>query len=180
MAQVGRTLKEATFILLYGLLNLLLVVVSGLHTLLNRGIHRLELELNVDELADKGRPGSGREFQGGGSGLKVIDPGASKDDSRDSRVDSGGQVHVSDSRRKSYAVAVGRRLGVYDSWDLCEPQVRGYRSARFRGFWSRIEAVEFLRRESRNSRHEDLDSTRQLLDGYWFYSSDGTSSYVRY
>ncbi|ROW07367.1 hypothetical protein VMCG_03830 [Cytospora schulzeri] len=45
---------------------------------------------------------------------------------------------------KFYAVATGRKPGVYLTWRECEAQVRGFVGARYKSFASRDDAVEFL------------------------------------
>jgi ribonuclease HI len=45
---------------------------------------------------------------------------------------------------KFYAVRIGRRTGVFASWDECQKQVRGYSGARFKSFKTRAEALRFL------------------------------------
>ncbi|KUI56416.1 Ribonuclease H [Cytospora mali] len=45
---------------------------------------------------------------------------------------------------KFYTVATGRQPGVYLTWAECEAQVRGVSGARYKGFATRGEAVEFL------------------------------------
>jgi len=42
-----------------------------------------------------------------------------------------------------YAVSVGRKPGVYDTWEQCEDQVKGFQGAKFRKFASQNEAVAF-------------------------------------
>lgn len=46
--------------------------------------------------------------------------------------------------KKFYAVAKGRRPGIYTSWPLAETQVKGFPGARFKGFASRREAEAWL------------------------------------
>ncbi|KLO13418.1 ribonuclease H-like protein [Schizopora paradoxa] len=42
-----------------------------------------------------------------------------------------------------YAVAKGRKPGVYDTWEQCEEQVKGFQNAKFRKFASQNEAVAY-------------------------------------
>lgn len=55
-----------------------------------------------------------------------------------------------------YAVAVGRRCGVYDSWTKCKEAVAGFTGAVWRGFQSRHDAEQWLMvwRAAR-SKHKD-------------------------
>lgn len=50
----------------------------------------------------------------------------------------------SSSKVKVYAVAVGRKPGIYHSWADCEAQVKGYPSARFKSFPTQVEARTFI------------------------------------
>lgn len=46
--------------------------------------------------------------------------------------------------KKFYAIAVGRRPGIYESWPLAHAQVMGFPGARYKGFASRSEAEAWL------------------------------------
>lgn len=46
--------------------------------------------------------------------------------------------------KKFYAVAQGRRPGIYGSWSDAEAQVKGYSGARFKGFSKRSEAEAWM------------------------------------
>jgi len=43
-----------------------------------------------------------------------------------------------------YAVASGRRAGVYGSWAECEEQVKGFKNAKYKKFKTRQEAEQFV------------------------------------
>lgn len=45
--------------------------------------------------------------------------------------------------KKFYAVGVGRKAGVYDTWAEAEKQVKGFAGAKFKGFPTRAEAEAF-------------------------------------
>uniref|UniRef100_R4FM65 Ribonuclease H1 n=2 Tax=Rhodnius prolixus TaxID=13249 RepID=R4FM65_RHOPR len=47
-----------------------------------------------------------------------------------------------------YAVAVGRKVGIYDTYDECKMQVINYPNAKFKKFNTEIEAAEFIRKMS--------------------------------
>lgn len=49
------------------------------------------------------------------------------------------------ARRKFYVVWVGYSTGIYDSWEECQAQVKGYPGARYRSFDSQEEATEAYR-----------------------------------
>ena len=46
--------------------------------------------------------------------------------------------------KKFYAIAVGRRPGIYEKWPEAQAQVSGFAGARFKGFASRVEAEAWL------------------------------------
>ncbi len=48
-------------------------------------------------------------------------------------------------KRKFYVVWEGRAPGVYDSWEECEAQVKGYPDAKFKSFGNQIDAVNAFR-----------------------------------
>lgn len=47
--------------------------------------------------------------------------------------------------KKFYAVAVGRKPGIYENWPDARAQVTGYRGARFKGFAGRQEAEAWMK-----------------------------------
>lgn len=49
------------------------------------------------------------------------------------------------SKKNYYAVRVGRKCGVFNTWDECRKSVNGYSGAVFKGFATFEEAAEFLR-----------------------------------
>lgn len=48
------------------------------------------------------------------------------------------------AKSKVYAVAVGRKVGIFNSWADCENQVKGYSGAKFKSFGSRKDAELFI------------------------------------
>lgn len=51
-------------------------------------------------------------------------------------------------KSKFYAVVHGKIPGVYDSWEDCEKQVKGFKKALFKSFPNKKEAQEFLEKNS--------------------------------
>jgi len=49
------------------------------------------------------------------------------------------------ARRKFYVVWAGHSSGIYDSWEECQAQVKGFPGARYRSFDSQEEATEAYR-----------------------------------
>ncbi|XP_061387600.1 ribonuclease H1 [Musca vetustissima] len=43
-----------------------------------------------------------------------------------------------------YAVAIGREVGIFDTWAKCEEQIKGYRGARYKKFPTKSAAEEFI------------------------------------
>lgn len=64
------------------------------------------------------------------------------------------------AKRKFYVVWEGRAPGVYDSWEECEEQVKGFPGARFRAFSQQEDAVEAFRRGPGS----DLDIIRNIAN----------------
>ena len=46
--------------------------------------------------------------------------------------------------KKYYAIASGRKAGIYDNWPAAQAQVTGYQGAKFKGFPTRAEAEAWL------------------------------------
>ena len=53
-------------------------------------------------------------------------------------------------KAKFYAVVVGRKPGIYSTWEECEPQVKGFSKAKLKSFNTRDEAAVFLAGGFRN------------------------------
>ncbi len=52
------------------------------------------------------------------------------------------------AKKKFYAIASGRKPGIYTSWPDAQAQVKGFPKARFKGFATREEAENWLRNPS--------------------------------
>lgn len=52
--------------------------------------------------------------------------------------------------RKYYAIASGRKPGIYDNWPAAQAQVTGYQGALFKGFLTRAEAEAWLKKPTRS------------------------------
>lgn len=57
--------------------------------------------------------------------------------------------------RKYYVVWKGRKVGVFDSWEVCEAQVKGFPGAQFKAFPSRALAEAAFRSPPQEERRED-------------------------
>lgn len=51
------------------------------------------------------------------------------------------------TKRKFYAVRVGRKTGVFNTWDECKEQVNGFYGAKYKSFFTLAEAEAFVRGE---------------------------------
>ena len=47
--------------------------------------------------------------------------------------------------KKYYAIASGRKPGIYDNWPAAQAQVTGYQGAKFKGFPTRAEAEAWIK-----------------------------------
>lgn len=45
---------------------------------------------------------------------------------------------------KIYAVRVGRKKGLFNSWDECQNSIKGYSGAEFKSFKEKRDALEYL------------------------------------
>lgn len=52
------------------------------------------------------------------------------------------------AKKNFYAVAVGRKPGIYTTWNECKEQVDGYSGAKYKGFITEDDALRFLNGET--------------------------------
>lgn len=57
---------------------------------------------------------------------------------------------------KFYAVAVGREIGVFMTWNECEKQVKGYSGAKYKSFTTQKEAEEWKDANKRQMTKDQL------------------------
>lgn len=55
---------------------------------------------------------------------------------------------------KCYAVSKGRGVGIFDTWKECQKVIRGFQGARYRGFYSRADAENWLAYEGLSEKGE--------------------------
>lgn len=67
---------------------------------------------------------------------------------------------------KYYAVARGRKTGIYTSWDEAQEQIIRFPNALFKSFGNEIEAIKFLQQ------HEDIEPKSQDFRDYLTNSGD--------
>lgn len=53
--------------------------------------------------------------------------------------------------KKYYAVKNGRKVGIFDTWDECNAQVKGYKAAVYKSFKTKAEAEAFVQGEELSS-----------------------------
>ena len=71
---------------------------------------------------------------------------------------------------KYYAVKVGRKTGVYDSWDECKKLVNGYPGAVYKSFTNKSEAYDFVNlcshiNEQETTENSKMDVVIAYVDG---------------
>jgi ribonuclease HI len=83
--------------------------------------------------------------------------------------------------KKYYAIASGRKPGIYDNWPAAQAQVTGYQGARFKGFPTRGEAEAWLKnpiytRAAKKVRHTagpSITDTSPRTDEVTIYTDGG-------
>ncbi len=76
------------------------------------------------------------------------------------------------AKKKFYAVKVGVKAGIYESWVECQKQVDGVSGAKFKSFSNREEAEEYLS----DSPKEEKEKREGFLECY----TDGSSKFGNY
>lgn len=68
------------------------------------------------------------------------------------------------SKKKYYAVKIGRNKGVYDTWDKCKKEIDGYSGAIYKSFSSYDDAISFL--EDSKTKDEKQDVSKKIVKAY--------------
>lgn len=71
------------------------------------------------------------------------------------------------SKKKYYAVKVGKTPGIYFNWADCSSQVTGYKGAKFKSFFTIEEALEFIGDTDSNTnitKTEEKEITKPLIN----------------
>lgn len=66
-------------------------------------------------------------------------------------------------KQKYYAVAKGRKTGVFSSWSECKSSVHGFKGAVFKSFSSLEEAKDYLEKHSEKIEYIDIDFEGEYL-----------------
>lgn len=73
-----------------------------------------------------------------------------------------------------YAVAVGLKTGIFDTWAECKAVVHGYRGAAFKKFSTRAEAEDWLENSAMAQDTADSEAVTVYIDGACRNQEDGT------
>lgn len=68
---------------------------------------------------------------------------------------------------KYYAVARGKKIGLFTSWKECQASTKGYKSPIFKSFETRSLAEEYLRDQMAISAGEYITVYKKELEGVW-------------
>jgi hypothetical protein len=77
----------------------------------------------------------------------------------------GSDTTAQDSDQIVFGVAVGREIGVFDSWEACSRSTKGYPAAQFKGFPSRDAATKWVIAESARIEAAELAKIQLPVDG---------------
>ncbi len=67
--------------------------------------------------------------------------------------------------KKYYAIAAGRKTGIYTNWSEAERQIKGFLGARFKGFATREEAEIWLRKPSLRPANKEKAGKTTIVAG---------------
>jgi ribonuclease HI len=80
-------------------------------------------------------------------------------------------------KQKFYAVAVGRETGIYDNWNECEKQVKGFSGAKFKSFETLAEAGAYLKGSNLSDRASSSPLNPQIpINDYAFVDGSYNAS----
>ena len=67
--------------------------------------------------------------------------------------------------KKYYAVKLGKKPGIYNTWEECRRQVSGYSGAQYKSFTNVDEAKDFISKDSKKDKLLDQDGLLVYVDG---------------
>ena len=67
--------------------------------------------------------------------------------------------------KKYYGVKVGRVPGVYETWNECEAQVKGFKGAEYKSFADKITALDYVNPNKECLLEEDKELVKWELNG---------------
>lgn len=68
------------------------------------------------------------------------------------------------AKKKFYAVAIGRKPGIYTTWSECETQIKKYSKALYKSFTSKDAAEKFILQNSKSSSNNELNEVPEESD----------------
>lgn len=68
--------------------------------------------------------------------------------------------------KKFYAVKVGKKIGIYETWEECQEQVNGFSGAIYKSFSSESEAKDFINNENSKFNSEESEATAYVDGSY--------------
>ncbi|MBW1605196.1 ribonuclease H family protein [Lactobacillus sp. Sy-1] len=78
---------------------------------------------------------------------------------------------------KYYAVRIGRKPGIYDSWPECQKQIASYPNARFKSFINRADAVAFVNGANPGSTRQAPPTQPLRNDAIVMYTDGGSRNH---
>lgn len=63
--------------------------------------------------------------------------------------------------KKFYAVRNGRKIGIFNTWDECNAQVKGYKGAEYKSFKTREEAELYVKNEEKKVFNFETDKIKE-------------------
>ncbi|KAH7643429.1 hypothetical protein HUG17_10120 [Dermatophagoides farinae] len=78
-----------------------------------------------------------------------------------------------------YAVAIGRQTGIFNDWNDCEKQVKGFKNAKFKKFKTKSEAEEFIHIHHKSTTSSSSISNSNLVPKILPTTSTANNSAVR-
>lgn len=66
-------------------------------------------------------------------------------------------------KQKFYAVKNGRHIGIYRSWAECEKEIKGFRGAKFKSFFSEKEALDWIKGEDFATENDYIEDDSDFL-----------------
>lgn len=80
--------------------------------------------------------------------------------------------------RKWYAVQIGRKPGIYTTWEDCKKQTAGFPNAKFKSFPKRDDAEKFVRMISDDTEKKDGSIPYAYVDGSYFNGIYGYGGFI--
>ena len=65
-----------------------------------------------------------------------------------------------------YAVANGRNIGIFSTWDECNASIKGFKQSRFKKFNTKEEAENFIL----YYREPSTETTHEFIPDYYVYT----------